>query len=172
MTASAMLFAIACVVAVLGFALAGLIWTAHPVRGNAVECGTLRNPVAPVTVARPVSTVDPGADIEAALAPHRCDQARASVMASQRMSLGAGGVAAATAAGALFAARREKQYAFGERGGVAGAHPTSELNGYGLPGRPLPVIRLVDPGVVDPTSAWTGNAATVTPCDMPEPEPR
>jgi len=142
MTASTMLFVIACVVAVLGFSLAAVIWTAHPVRGNSVECGTLRNPVNPPQLVRVISVSDPAADIEAALAPRRCDEARASVLFSHRMALAAGGVAAATAGGAFLSARREQHYAVGGSGHGSEMH--SELNGHGLPGRPAPVVKLVD----------------------------
>lgn len=142
MTASMMLFVIACVVAVLGFALAGVIWTAHPVRGNSVECGTLREPVNPASLVRVASTVDPSVAIEAALAPQRCDEARAGVLFSQRMALAAGGVASATAAGAFMAMRREQQYAVADAPHRLRAD--SELNGYGLPGRPSPAVNLMD----------------------------
>lgn len=142
MTASTMLFVIACVVAVLGFALAGVIWTAHPVRGASVECGTLRNPVNPPQLIRVVSTADPSADIQSALAPQRCEEARAGVLFSQRMALAAGGATTITAAGAFAAGRRERFYATNDV--TQWTRADSELNGYGLPGRPPPVVKLTD----------------------------
>lgn len=142
MTASTMLFVIACVVAVLGFVLAGVIWSAHPVRGTSVECGTLRNPMNPPEFVRVVSTADPSADIQAALAPQRCEEARAGVLFSQRMALAAGGAAAITAVGAFAADRRERFYATNDVNRLT--RSDSELNGYGLPGRPPPVVKLMD----------------------------
>lgn len=165
MTAATMLFVIACVVAVLGFGLAGVIWTSHPVRWTSVECGTLRNPVYPPQFIRAATTSDPASDIFAALAPGQCDAARATVLTSQRTALAAGGVATAMAGGALFAARREKL----DVPASPQVRGSSGLNGYGLPGRPPPVVTLADPAPRwgrSPGSNGNGDRSGVDPDKM------
>jgi len=142
MSAATMLVLIAGVVAVLAFTAAALIWVAHPVETNVAQCGTLRAPINPVLVARPVSGDSVAADIEAALAPGHCAQARAQVRYSQQLALASGGVATATALGAWVAGRREHRQlaadavAHAERRAANG----SGLAGHGLPGRPQPDV--------------------------------
>lgn len=146
MSAATMLVLIATVVAVLAFSAAALIWVAHPIETPVASCGTLRAPANPVVLVRPALVDGLDEDIEAALAPGHCDQVRAQTRYSQQLALASGGVATATALGAVVVGRRERRQlaadaiAHAERREANGRG----LGGHGLPGRPQP--RLEGPG--------------------------
>jgi len=132
-SAAFMLFVIACVVAVLSFSLAGVIWAGQPVMTAGAECGTLRAPLEPMLLSQSAVTTDPSLRIEAALAPERCSQARSTALFGFRMSLMAGTAASATAVGALIAEQRDKRHHAAEV--AAGRERVNGLDGHGMPGR-------------------------------------
>ena len=146
MSAATMLVLIATVVAVLAFSAAALIWAAHPIETPVASCGTLRAPADPVVLVRPALVDGLEGDIEAALAPGHCDQVHAQTRYSQQLALASGGIATATALGAMVVGRRERNQlaadaiAHAERREANGRG----LGGHGLPSRPEP--RLEGPG--------------------------
>jgi len=142
MSAATMLVLIASVVAVLAFTASALIWLAHPIETAAASCGTLRAPANPVVLVRPVGVATSGGDIEAAVAAGHCDRARDQVRGSHQLAIAAGGIATATALGAVVVGTRERRQleadavAHAERMAANG----SPLGGHGLPGRPAPQV--------------------------------
>lgn len=161
MTAATMLVLIATVVAVLAFTAAALIWIAHPVETPIASCGTLRSPANPMLLVRPAVAEGLNGDIEAALAPGHCAQAHAQTRYSQQLALASGGVAAATALGAVVVGRRERRQLEADARTLEARRSAngSRLAGHGLPNRPEP--RLEGPGAevwsrlhpADPTEA-------------------
>jgi len=142
MSAATMLVLIATVVAVLALSAAGFIWAAHPIETPIASCGTLRSPANSVLLARPVGTDRLQTDIEAALAPGHCSQARDQVRYSQQLALASGGIASATALGAWIAGRRERRMLEIDAAAHAARRQRngSGLAGHALPGRPEPDV--------------------------------
>ncbi len=142
MSAATMLVLIATVVAVLAISAATFIWVAHPVETPIASCGTLRSSTNPVLLARPVGVDGLQADLEAALAPGHCAQARDQVRYSQQVALASGGIASVTALGAWMAGRRERRLLEADAAAHAErrSHNGSRLAGHGLPGRPDPDV--------------------------------
>lgn len=143
MSASTMLFLIACVVAVLAFSLAAAIWAGYPVETVTSHCGTLRAPNEPPTMVGALTQMDPSVRIDTALAPERCKQAMSNVAFGHRVALASGGAAAVTAVGALLAGRREEHQR--EADAAAGTKRVNGLTHRNPNGRHTVVFDLCDP---------------------------